>query len=365
MAARVGVFVLASLLLQARSVVFRSTQGSYNSSALVKIAGVGEDNVTQAPAAPGTFRAWYDAHAAGRGVWKWNNALDSYQRHFAAWANKPVSLAEVGVQSGGSILMWKAILGAQCHVFGLDINPACAKFNDPTATITIMDQGDSNAWNNFYAGLTANGAALDILVDDGSHQAHHMSLTLHTSFPNIKPGGYVAVEDIHGRHYVQSFFDPVSQSIGQWHAQNLIASLHLYPFQLVVHKAGAAAGHSYTPGAAAATVADFPQLWPALTANPGGFVNLANAAWGSFLSEPVLKGIFAQFAPLHDYQMTSNPAGCHQTASNICTVAITNSQSQNQIIGVHIFATHLAVEVAAAPPLIAATRRGTEFIAYG
>mmetsp|Transcript_18727 Transcript_18727/g.58672 ORF Transcript_18727/g.58672 Transcript_18727/m.58672 type:complete len:358 (-) Transcript_18727:197-1270(-) len=318
-------------------------------------------NATQSPV---TFKAFYDAHAAGRGIWKWNNALDSYQRHFASWAGQAVALAEVGVQSGGSILMWQAVLGQNCRVYGVDINPACKQFADQTTSIVIMDQGDANAWSSFFTGLQSTGSALDLLVDDGSHLAPHMALTLHTAFPHIKAGGYVAVEDIHGRHYVESFFNPSAQFIGQWHAQAMVASVHVYPFQLLVHKAGDAS-KSFTPGAASTTVSEFSQLWPALGQHPGGFIYLQNPAWGDFLAEPALKSIFATFAPLHDYQMVSNPAGCESTSAAVCTVSIVNSQSQAQIIGVHVYAKYLAVEVAAAAPVIAAVRRGSKFIAYG
>lgn len=49
------------------------------------------------------------------------------QHHLAGFAGKEISLAEVGVQSGGSLLMWKSVLGAEIKLLGLDINPKCEK----------------------------------------------------------------------------------------------------------------------------------------------------------------------------------------------------------------------------------------------
>lgn len=243
----------------------------------------------------------------------------------------------------------------------IDINPACTKFADATTSITIGNQGDPAMWDSFFTSVPA----LDLFVDDGSHQAEHMSLTVHKVFPHMNPGGWVAIEDIHGRHYVESFFWPVAQSVGQWHAQGLVASLHLYAFELILHKTGGTTGNEFLPTTPSATVDSFPALWPMLTAHPGGTIWVQNPTWGSFLAETALRTIFQEFAPLHDYSMISNPPGCHSTAASICTAGITNSQSQAQILGVHIFDTMFVVEVAPTPPVIAAVRRGTEWIVYG
>merc|ERR1719331_1578705 len=109
-------------------------------------------NVTSNLQPPQTFQGFYNSHTTGRGIWKWSNSLDAYQRHFAPMANQPgLALGEVGVQSGGSILMWKAVLGAQLKFYGFDINKNCMQFADATTVITIGDQGDVKMWNSFFA----------------------------------------------------------------------------------------------------------------------------------------------------------------------------------------------------------------------
>merc|ERR1719247_3827036 len=101
---------------------------------------------------PTTFPGFYNSHTTGRGIWKWSNSLDAYQRHFAPMAGQAeLALGEVGVQSGGSILMWKAVLGAQLKFYGFDINKNCMQFADATTVITIGDQGDVKMWNSFFS----------------------------------------------------------------------------------------------------------------------------------------------------------------------------------------------------------------------
>jgi hypothetical protein len=191
-----------------------------------------------------------------------------------------------------------------------------------------------------------------------------MGLTLHKAFPQLKPGGYVAVEDIHGAHYVESFFVPAAESITWWASQNQVASLHVYPFELFVHKVGGTKGNEFLPAAPAVVVDSFGAMWAAIPQNPGKTVAVQNPQWGSFLSNPSLANIFREFVHLHDYDMHGIPAGCQHTPSPVCTAQITNSPAQNQVVGVHIFASMLVVEAAAAPPNIQAVRRGDVFISY-
>lgn len=341
-----------------RTVSFRQQIDTRNTSSDLS----GTTNTSLDLKQPVTFPGFYNSHTQGRGIWKWSNSLDAYQRHFAPMAGQVgLSLGEVGVQSGGSILMWKAVLGAQLKFYGFDINKNCMQFADATTVITIGDQGDVKMWNSFFA---KTSKSLDILVDDGSHQPHHMGITLHTVFPNINPGGYVAIEDIHGRHYLQSFFTPAASSISAWHSQNLVASVHVYPFMLIVHKAGGTQ-HPLNVAAATATVADFPALYPLLNTMPGKVVEIVNPNWGSFLSQATLTKIFTELAPLHDANTWANPPGCLTTADPVCTNTVRNSQYQAQVIGVHVFPTKALVEIAATPPVIHATRKGTVWIPYG
>merc|ERR1719265_2785734 len=91
--------------------------------------------------------------------------------------------------------MWKAVFGESCHVYGLDINPKCKAFQDKVTTITPV-------------------------------------------FPKLNPGGYIAIEDIHGAHYLQTFFQPTAQFLAVQAQSGQLASIHVYPFVLMAKKAG-------------------------------------------------------------------------------------------------------------------------------
>lgn len=362
--------LLLLLLIPVQSHVLRHMQGAGNRSKRKTNSNVTGSNVTRGQTNRSlTLTSYYDSHTFGRGIWKWNNALVAYQRYFSAYAGTIATLAaggvqfkiaEIGVQSGGSLDMWKAVLGPSCYAYGLDINPAAQQFADARTTITIGDQGDGNMWANFWTYVTST---VDVLIDDGSHEPHHMSMALHQAFPHLNPSGFVAIEDIHGRHYTQSFFWPAANSIHNWQAQGLVESVSLFPFLLVVKKTWSPFAMPPLPPADV-TVNSFPALWAALAPNPGKMIALQNPAWGSFLALPTLYNIFEQFAPLHDYQMSDTPAGCHKTSSPTCTVSITNSNSQAYITAVDIYPTVLYVHVPAVTPVIQAVRKGTFWIPY-
>jgi len=328
----------------------RHVRGSHNVSTNVSAAQQ-----------PVTFQQWYDSHNEGRGIWKWANAIDAYQKLFVGMIGQPVSVAEVGVQSGGSILMWHAGFGPQMKFYGLDINPGCNKFKDATTSITIGDQEDPNMWTGFYTNVVPT---LDVLIDDGGHTPGQMMVTLQQTFPRLNPGGFIAIEDIHGRHYVQSFFHPAAQAISAWHIAGQVSSVHVYPFLLVVGKMGGTRA-TVDVSKVSKVVDGFPAFYDLLDSSPGQLIAIENPAWGSFLSAATLGNIFTELAPLHDYAMTDSPPGCATTTAATCINTITNSNYQAKVIGVHIFAQRLVMEIAAKPVVINAVRKGTEWLPYG
>lgn len=309
-----------------------------------------------------TFESWVSAHSTGRGVWKWKNALAAYERHFGPLAGHDVHVAEVGVQSGGSILMWQSVLGGSCHVHGIDINTGCMKFTNGRTTITIGDQADPALWHRFF---TDTAPTLDILVDDGGHEAHQMRTTLVEVFYRLQPGGAIAIEDIHGQHYIDSFFTPAANYLA--HMANDLESVHVYPFLLIAHKAGQARGLPKVELSfdRDGVVDSFQGVWAWVGSHSGGTVELQNAGWGSFFTAPGLRNFFAYFAGLHDYNYFATPEGCEHTPVATCSVTVVNSPTQSLITGLHIYRNRAIVEAARTPPMIAAVRRGTQWINYG
>jgi hypothetical protein len=73
------------------------------------------------------LEAFFDANPV-RGIQKWRHYFDIYERYFGKFVDREVHIVEVGVESGGSMDMWRHYFGDRCHVYGIDIDPRCKKF---------------------------------------------------------------------------------------------------------------------------------------------------------------------------------------------------------------------------------------------
>src|SRR4051812_8829578 len=187
---------------------------------------------------------YFNAHAEGRGIWKWNHYFDIYHRHFRKFVGTEVHVLEVGVYSGGSLQMWKEYFGPKCRVYGVDIHPACKDFEDQHTRIFIGDQEDRTFWGS----VKQEVPALDILIDDGGHTAEQQIVTLEEMLPHLRPGGVYLCEDIHGSMNVFSAYahglalqlnssrTAEQDRIPRTPFQSVVHSVHSYPWVTVIEK---------------------------------------------------------------------------------------------------------------------------------
>ena len=110
-----------------------------------------------------------------RRVHKEKHYFDVYERTFAPLrqsardAGRPLRMLELGVQSGGSLDMWKHYFGESLDLHGVDINPLCKRFEDRHRNITIHLGATSDG--SFMADLAQRLAPIDIVLDDASHHS--------------------------------------------------------------------------------------------------------------------------------------------------------------------------------------------------
>lgn len=314
---------------------------------------------------PESFQEWYKMHDTGRGIWKWNNALAAYQRHFAVYKDAPVKLGEVGIQSGGSVEMWESVLGEQCHVYGIDINPNTKKFAvEGKVTISLGDQGDPEMWETFFKETTQN---LDILVDDGGHEPAQMIATFEGVWPHLSPGGFLSIEDIHGQEkYMADFFTPIATYLGTQAKDGNLDSVHVYPFVLIGQRTGPES-HNLQFAGEAVEVSEFQQIWDKIHSSQhwGNHIVLKNDGWGPFLTSAGINNFFLHFQDLHGANWFDEPTGCERTSAAVCKNTVRPTKMQAEVTGIHIYKDRLVVEVPASPVKIEAVRRGNEWIGYG
>lgn len=148
-----------------------------------------------------TLKQLYDTHR-GKVSDKWSSYLRAYDRLFAEYRQRPVRLLEIGVQNGGSLEIWSRYFPKAQSIVGCDINPDCAKLNYEDNRIAVVI-GDAN-FDSTEEAILAHAAALDIIIDDGSHLSSDIIKSFARYFPHLEYGGIFIIEDLHCSYWHES-----------------------------------------------------------------------------------------------------------------------------------------------------------------
>ena len=161
---------------------------------------------------------------------KWESYFTPYHRHLKKFRNKPVVVLEIGVQSGGSALMWRHYFGPRITYVGVDVNPSALQFdNGDWSRIIIGDQADPSFWQHLVAthpeifgkmGTDASLPTFDVIIDDGGHTMTQQRTTFYkTFFSMLKPGGVYICEDLATSY--KSMFGGVREATALFYPQVL------------------------------------------------------------------------------------------------------------------------------------------------
>ncbi len=119
--------------------------------------------------------------------------LENYEIFFSDFVNEEVKLFELGINKGGSLLMWCDYF-KKGNIVGLDINKVC--INDKTGRIKCYEgsQDDINLLNKIAKDNAPDG--FDIIIDDCAHIGSLAKASFNHIFNNhLKNGGIYVIED--------------------------------------------------------------------------------------------------------------------------------------------------------------------------
>jgi hypothetical protein len=140
----------------------------------------------------------FNSSTRGRLVRKYSNYFDIYDRYLERFKGRSARILEIGVQHGGSLLMWDAYFDGDATIFGVDILPACKQFEADNIHIYIGDQSD----DEFMSRLVADIGSVDAIIDDGSHVSRHQIDTFRRLFYHLlRDGGVYICEDCHTSYW--------------------------------------------------------------------------------------------------------------------------------------------------------------------
>ena len=139
------------------------------------------------------FLCLHDPAAASE---KWAHYFDIYDRHFSRFRGTNVKVVEIGVNNGGSLLLWRRYFGERATIVGVDLFDVSFMQGNPLyGSPNVMLNGDQ-ATDTFWDSLEARVPHVDIIIDDGGHQISQQRKTLERALPLLQPGGVWLCEDI-------------------------------------------------------------------------------------------------------------------------------------------------------------------------
>jgi hypothetical protein len=116
--------------------------------------------------------------------------LRHYEQWMAPWRDKEINLIEIGVATGRSMKIWKRYF-SKATIIGADIRPKTRQYAEERVKIEVGSQDDP-----MFLHRLCEQYPPTIIVDDGSHLAHHIVYTFEQMFPRLLPGGLYVVEDL-------------------------------------------------------------------------------------------------------------------------------------------------------------------------
>lgn len=153
-----------------------------------------------------------------------NRFLEFYDPILQPWIHKEITLLEIGIHKGGSLLLWRDYF-PHGTIVGIDTKMPEGFSAGERIHIFEGDQSDIRFLSKVADTLAPKG--FDIIIDDASHIADFTRIAFWHLFDNhLKPGGLYVVEDWgtgywddwpDGRSYSRSHEKLESLSRLRWH----------------------------------------------------------------------------------------------------------------------------------------------------
>ena len=124
---------------------------------------------------------------------------------FSQYANKCINFAEIGIEDGASLKMWrKYFISGNIYAFELYDTKLknCMDMNIENIKYNKIDVSDID---NFNVSFSNTEVLFDIIIDDSSHIIEHQNNIINNAHKYLRSGGILIIEDIE-RNTNNSFF---------------------------------------------------------------------------------------------------------------------------------------------------------------
>ena len=127
-----------------------------------------------------------------------------YEALLEPFVDKQCTILEVGVQLGGSMLLWHDLCPL-ANVIGVDcqnlVHPSIFPRMTPSRTAFIIGDGYNENTIKFIKNIAKEG--LDFIIDDGPHTLETQCQFLQLYVPLLNEGGVAVIEDIQAFSWIE------------------------------------------------------------------------------------------------------------------------------------------------------------------
>lgn len=118
--------------------------------------------------------------------------LEYYDTIFSVYKDKDINLLEIGIDKGGSLLLWNKYFTPNSNLYGVDVymQPNLAGL-EHIENIVILYKNAYKVNKNFL-----NGLKFDIIIDDGTHYLNDQITAFEIYKNKLTKDGIFIIEDL-------------------------------------------------------------------------------------------------------------------------------------------------------------------------
>jgi cephalosporin hydroxylase len=115
-----------------------------------------------------------------------------YSKEFSQYKNKNNVIVEIGVHTGGSIMLWHDYF-PESTIYGIDVQVSTAQFNQ---WLSAHPRAKFMQKNAYLKEVADRFDAIDIFIDDGPHTLDSQIVAIELYLHKVKSGGLFIIEDV-------------------------------------------------------------------------------------------------------------------------------------------------------------------------
>ena len=161
----------------------------------------------------------------------YHSYIELYERLLAPFVDKAITLVEIGIQYGGSMLLWQDYLPKAQFIFVDNVNcisPRILEHVDRDRTSILFQDAynDIGAEDVDYLAKSGPSGGIDFIIDDGPHTLQSQRDFLRLYLPLLNSGGVALIEDVQDTYWFADLEEEVLR-LGKGYVTECIDIRHI------------------------------------------------------------------------------------------------------------------------------------------